>query len=90
METSQIITDRDRRADLTIKYAFAELLEKDERIASLEADITTYRELVTASIHFGHELTAANRRLQRENSHLREQLRAEVAPSCNLQDRPAA
>ena len=53
-------------ADLVIADLAAELTLKDERIASLEADVTSYRELALISVERVASLTTQNEHVTRQ------------------------
>jgi hypothetical protein len=54
--------------DLALDAACHEILQLHDRIASLESDVTIYREIATAAIHQLHRVTG-------ERDRLRERLR---------------
>lgn len=59
-------------------YAQAEF-ELRERVASLEADVASYREVAQQGIHALHHVTRDRDRLARENIRLRDLLRVQRA-----------
>ncbi len=53
----------------------AEITLRDERIRSLELDVAIYRDLATAGIHFGHDLTETLERLRVSHHRLLDEYR---------------
>lgn len=63
-----------------------------DRIASLEVDLYTYRDLFQQALHALHDVTEDRNRLRRENNEKRDELRelrAQVVTSYNLVRRAA-
>lgn len=62
-------------ADLALEMLADRELELVERVASLESDIRTYRELAMAGFRALHDVTVQHRALVDEHEQLKDQLR---------------
>jgi chromosome segregation ATPase len=62
--------------ELVIAGLAQEIVEKSERIASLEADVVAYRELSQQGMHALHALTAQLDRLRQQHHRLLDEYRS--------------